>query len=349
MLHRMAETATDRATARLGWARHALHDPDLTLSVASSDASFRSYWRTIHDGHSLIVMDAPPAAEDVQAWLNIGDRLARAGVHVPRVHASDIERGFVLIEDFGQRLYLPALDTHTADRLYGDAMRALLAMQTHVDTDGLPAYDAAFLRCEMELLAPWFVQRHLQHSLDADAMQALDTAFDLLVDNATTQPQCFVHRDFHSRNLMITEHDNPGVIDFQGALRGPVTYDLVSLLRDCYIVWDDARVDAWMRDYHRHLLDAGLLAGDVDAARFRRWFDLTGLQRHIKVLGLFCRLAYRDGKPAYLEDLPRVLDYVLRVASRYRELDEVVALLQRAADGRDLARPQTTGTDACVP
>jgi aminoglycoside/choline kinase family phosphotransferase len=170
------------------------------------------------------------------------------------------------------------------------------------------------------------------------AFDLLDDAFDPLVESALQQPRCFVHRDFHSRNLLITPDNSPGVIDFQGALHGPITYDLASLLRDCYIVWDPDRVDAWAESYRQRLLTAGLIAADVDAARFRRWFDLIGLQRHIKVLGIFCRLCYRDNKPGYLDDLPRVYDYVIRVAGRYPELATFVALLQQCVGARDLRR-----------
>ncbi|HEX7341085.1 MAG TPA: phosphotransferase [Rhodanobacteraceae bacterium] len=345
----MADISTDRAQARLDWTRRTLANPTLTLAAASSDASFRSYWRTSHAGQNLIVMDAPPPTEDVRPWLAIGARLADAGVHVPAVHASDIEQGFLLIEDFGSRLYLPELDVDSADGLYDSAMQTLLAMQAHGDTADLPAYDADFLRREMELLVPWFLERHLGCVPDAAARDTLDTAFDLLVDNAARQPQCFVHRDFHSRNLMLTDGANPGVIDFQGALCGPITYDLASLLRDCYITWDYARVDGWMQAYRLRLIDAGLLAHDVDVDRFRRWFDLTGLQRHLKVLGLFCRLACRDGKRAYLDDLPRVFDYVLRTAARYDELTDLATLLRDATGAHDLTQPRATHASPCAP
>ncbi|HET6587904.1 MAG TPA: phosphotransferase [Oleiagrimonas sp.] len=342
----MPDKPTDRTTARLAWVRRVLDNPGITLEAASSDASFRSYWRLAHEGQSLIVMDAPPPQEDVHPWLDIGDRLAQAGVHVPSVHASDVEQGIVLIEDFGQRLYLPELADATADGLYDDALGALLRMQSRVACTDLPVYDAPFLRREMELLAPWFLERHLGQQLDAASGKVLNDAFDLLAANGVEQPSCFVHRDFHSRNLMITPHDNPGVIDFQGAVCGPITYDLVSLLRDCYIAWDETRVEHWMQGYRQKLIDHRLIEADVDAARFRRWFDLTGLQRHIKVLGLFCRLAYRDGKPGYLDDLPRVFDYVLDVASRYSELARLVELLRAAGSGRDLRQP--AGDAACA-
>lgn len=346
----MPEKPTDRATERLAWARQVLENPDLTLESASSDASFRSYWRTVDLQPALVVMDAPPPEEDIRPWLDIGQRLSRAGIHVPEVHASEPARGFALIEDFGRDLYLDALDDASADRLYTEAMQALLKMQVNMDGATLPAYDAAFLHRELALLQPWFLEQYLGLSIDPAQQRVLDDAGRLIVDNALGQPQCFVHRDFHSRNLMLTRHDRPGVIDFQGALHGPITYDLVSLLRDCYIAWDESRVDVW-REHHRlRLIESGLLEARTDASQFRRWFDLVGLQRHLKVLGIFCRLALRDGKPGYLADLPRVLGHVRRITSRYPELTELDALLETATHGHDIGRPATVsaGNDACV-
>jgi aminoglycoside/choline kinase family phosphotransferase len=222
--------------------------------------------------------------------------------------------------------------------LYADALGALLQMQTRVDARDLPAYDDAFLLREMQLLPEWFLDRHLGGGVDAGQQQVLDDAFAELVDSAREQPRVFVHRDFHSRNLLVTAQDNPGIIDFQGALYGPLAYDLASLLRDCYIRWDDVRVEVWVEAYRRRLREAGLIGADVDVQRFQRWFDLIGLQRHIKVLGLFCRLHYRDGKPGYLADLPRVSGYVRDVAGRYPELAALAALLDRAVGDRDISR-----------
>ncbi|HUY03398.1 MAG TPA: phosphotransferase [Rhodocyclaceae bacterium] len=369
---------SDRATARLDWIRSTLGDDSLTLAPASADASFRSYWRTRHAGQSWILMDSPPAQEDPAPWLAIGNKLAAAGLHVPAVHAVDLARGFVLIEDLGSQLYLPALNDASVDALYGDAMEALLRMQTAVDASDLAPYDAAFLRRELELMPEWFLGRHLGHTLDASERNVLDHAFVELLDSAQAQPQCFVHRDFHSRNLLIVDSPsrsllagdasdgseraspasgllprgvrmpcergaarlaNPGIIDFQGALRGPVAYDLASLLRDCYVVWPRERVEGWVDDFRLRLRSAGLLDAGIDRARFLRWFDLIGLQRHIKVLGIFCRLWYRDGKRGYLDDLPRVHAYVVDVARGYPELAGLVALLERCVGRRDLALP----------
>lgn len=333
------DSTQDRAATRLAWTRHTLGDPTLTLASASADASFRSYWRAQHQGYSWIVMDSPPAQEDPQPWLQIGARLAAAGLHVPAVQAQDLEQGFLLIEDLGSQLYLPALNDSTVDALYGDAMDALLRMQRDADVTGMQPYDHAFLRRELEIMPEWFLRRHLDYTPECEEWDVLESGFTLLLHNALEQPRCFVHRDYHSRNLLIVGVNNPGIIDFQGALIGPITYDLASLLRDCYILWDRARVEAWVESYRRRLQAAQLIAVDVDRERFLRWFDLIGLQRHIKVLGIFCRLCYRDGKPGYLDDLPRVYDYVIDVADRYPELAEFVALLQRCVGERDLRLP----------
>jgi N-acetylmuramate 1-kinase len=347
------DSIQDRASARLAWARSTLGDPRLTLVSASEDASFRSYWRTQQPDQgqspSWIVMDSPPAQEDPRPWLEIGTRLSAAGLHVPAVRAHDLQQGFLLIEDLGSQLYLPALNESTADALYGDAMEVLLRMQSGADVTGMQPYDEAFLKRELEIMPEWLLAKHLGHTPDRDERDVLDAAFGVLIDSALEQPRCFVHRDYHSRNLLIVGQDNPGVIapgllspgiiDFQGALTGPITYDLASLLRDCYIVWDPTRVDRWVDDYYLRLQATQLIDATVDRERFRRWFDLIGLQRHIKVLGLFCRLGYRDGKLAYLDDLPRVYTYVISVASQYPELAGLVALLKRCVGERDLSIP----------
>jgi aminoglycoside/choline kinase family phosphotransferase len=330
---------SDRPATRLAWTRTTLDNPALTLESASADASFRSYWRTRHAGQSWVVMDSPPALEDPQPWLAIGQRLSAAGLHVPAVQAHDLQQGFLLIEDLGSKLYLPALNDSTVDALYGDAMDALLRMQRDVDVAGMQPYDGAFLSRELEIMPEWLLGRHLGHAPDCDEWNVLEAAFDVLLTSALEQPRCFVHRDYHSRNLLIVEHNSPGILDFQGALVGPITYDLASLLRDCYIRWDRERVERWVEDYRLCLRAARLIDATVDRARFLRWFDLIGLQRHIKVLGIFCRLGYRDGKHGYLDDLPRVYDYVISVAGRYGELADLVALLERCVGERDLRAP----------
>ena len=332
---------TSREQARLDWLRATLGDPAATLESASADASFRSYWRTAAGGRTRILMDAPPDREDTGPWLDIAARLVAAGLHAPRVEAVDAERGFILMSDLGERLYLPALDADSVDGLYGAAMDALLAMQTRVDASDLPAYDEARLVAEMELMPTWFLQRHLGMDASCGDWDVVEVAFRALVENATRQEQAFVHRDYHSRNLLLplpgADDGGPGILDFQDAVRGPVTYDLVSLLRDCYIAWPDDRVYAWAEQYRRRLVDAGLTR--VDADTFRRGFDLMGLQRHIKVLGIFCRLWYRDGKAGYLRDLPLVWKYTREVGSRYPEIAPLVALIDEALRGRDITLP----------
>ncbi|KRE88443.1 aminoglycoside phosphotransferase [Frateuria sp. Soil773] len=331
-------TTPDRAADRLAWTRSALGDAGLALEPASADASFRSYWRARHAGRNWIVMDSPPALEDPAPWLRIGARLAAAGLHVPTVYAHDLEQGFLLIEDLGTRLYLPALNEASADQLYGDAMDALLRMQTRVDCSDLPPFDRAMLVRGLETMPEWFLQRHLGHTPGCGEWDVLEAAFGTIVHAALEQPRCFVHRDFHSRNLLVVDDNNPGIIDFQGALAGPVTYDLASLLRDAYVVWPRGRVEAWVESYRQRLRDAGLIGDAVGRERFLRWFDLTGMHRHVRVLGQFYRLWYRDGKPGYLADVPTVYRYVVSVARSYPELADFVALLERHADGRDLTQ-----------
>lgn len=336
----------DRRTALHDFAEAALGHPLSAPQAASADASFRSYWR-LKPTHAeatttWIVMDAPPGREDISPWLDIGARLHAAGLHTPAVLAVDHEQGFVLMEDLGQRTYLPELTDASVDHLYSEAMDALLRMQRDVDCAGLPAYDESRLLTEMELLPTWFLDRHLGRPADAKARGVIDAAFAFLADAALAQPQAFVHRDYHSRNLLIVEHDNPAIIDFQDAVKGPLTYDLVSLLRDCYVVWDRSRVERWALGHARDLRAAGLVDAGIDDATFLRWFDLMGVQRHLKVLGIFCRLWYRDGKAQYLDDLPRVWNYVRDVGRGHVELHPLLDLIETALAGRDLRQPRTT-------
>jgi aminoglycoside/choline kinase family phosphotransferase len=330
-------TASDpRSDDRLAWARRATAQADLVLEPASADASFRSYWRGFVDGQPVIVMDSPLEKEDPTPWVMIGKRLADAGLHVPTVMVADLEQGFLLIEDLGTRTYLPELNDGTVDALYGDALDALLRMQLHVDTRALPAFDHAWQTMELEIMPTWLLERHLGVTLDCGEWDVVEGAFTAILRTIAEQPRAFMHRDYHSRNLLVTAERSPGVIDFQGAMTGPITYDLASLLRDAYIVWDNERVEGWVEAYRLRLLDARLLDETVDTDRFRRWFDLTGLQRHIKILGLFCRLCYRDGKPGYLGDLPRVLRYVLDTARRHADVAPLADLIEAKIGSRDL-------------
>jgi len=347
----VASTA-DRQDALRRFVETALSHRPSSIVPASADASFRSYWRVTTDsGATRIVMDAPPGKEDIAPWLDVDMRLRRAGLHTPKVFASDAAQGFVLMEDLGARTYLPELNDATVDQLYGDALDALLRMQAHADPAGLPAFDEAFMTAELELMPQWFLRRHLGHEPDCDEWDVIEVAFRTLISAARGQPQTFMHRDYHSRNLMIVAHADrgadagaitrPGIIDFQDAMSGPLTYDLVSLLRDCYIEWDAERVEDWMEHHRQRLQHAQLIEARVDATRFRRWFDLVGLQRHLKVLGIFCRLWYRDGKAHYLGDLPLVWRYVISIARSYRELTPLADALEHALGDRDITQPRT--------
>jgi aminoglycoside/choline kinase family phosphotransferase len=328
------------------WLRSELHWPLARLASASADASFRRYFRAWDpSGNTRVVMDAPPDREDLAPYLKVTRLLAECGVHVPRVDAVDEVRGLILLEDLGSSPMLSQLQAGgDPDRLYGDALAALADIQQrgHVGAAQLPPYDHAVLIREMRLLPEWFCARHLQLAPDAGTTALLERTMEYLAAAALAQPQVLVHRDYHSRNLMITSERSPGIIDFQDALHGPVSYDLVSLLKDCYIEWPRARVLAWVDAQRLELQRRGVVTG-VGAGEFLRWFDLMGLQRHIKVLGIFARLWYRDGKRGYLADLPLTLKYVRAAAAAVPELAEFSAWLEAvvvprlvAANAREL-------------
>lgn len=289
------------------------------IAPASADASFRRYFRVTRKAESFIVMDAPPDKEDLKPFISVARLLSDVGVNVPLVLAKDLERGFLLLTDLGTEQYLSSLTETSVERLYGDALEALLAIQSADPKLGaeLPRYDETLLNREMQLLPEWFLARHLRLTLTAAEVELLRELFAALTAAALEQPAAIVHRDYHSRNLLITREHNPGIIDFQDAVWGPVTYDAVSLLKDCYIAWDGKRVHDWALQHARALAAQGFTLASDDV--YLRWFDLMGLQRHIKVLGIFARLFYRDGKSQYLNDLPRVLDYTLEAARRYPE------------------------------
>lgn len=287
-----------------------------SIEPASADASFRRYFRlSFADGTTRVVMDAPPEKEDCRPFLQIAGRFHAAGLHSPEVYAADPGQGFILLEDLGDRSYLDALNTQSADALYVDAFAALLRIQSKVSTAGLASYDRDLLMREMALFPDWLLQTHLGLSIDAATRSMLDTMFEQLAGTALHQPTACVHRDYHSRNLMVVSPENPGIIDFQDAVCGPVTYDLVSLLRDCYISWPVEQVDRWALDFHAEATGAGILA-NVGPEEFLYWFDLMGVQRHLKAAGIFARLNHRDGKPGYLADIPRTLAYIVVVGER---------------------------------
>ena len=317
------------------WVSDDLGFRDGTIAPASSDASFRRYFRVTRDSDTYIVMDAPPDREDLAPFLKVARILSDIGVNAPAVLARDLKRGLLLLSDLGTELYLDALSEAPAvDRLYRDALAALREIQTADAALGadLPRYDHALLMREMELMPEWFLERHLGLKLAAAQRQMLDELFQALAQAAASQPAAIVHRDYHSRNLLVSAEHNPGIIDFQDAVWGPVTYDVVSLLKDCYIAWPAPRVHDWALEYRDGLLQRGFEAGS--APQFLRWFDLIGLQRHIKVLGIFARLYYRDGKSGYLKDLPRVLDYTRATAAAYPETAAFAKFLEGHIDAR---------------
>ena len=293
--------------------------PDATLKVASADASFRRYFRVINtvnnESKTFIAMDAPPEQEDCTPFIDVTTRLRSADVHAPEIIKKDLAHGFLLLEDFGSKPYLNELNNKTADQLYGDALKCLIKIQ-QADTDGLPEYDEALLLQEMQLMPEWFLTKHLEISATDEQQKIIDRTLHSITAVVLQQPQVFVHRDYHSRNLMITDNDNPGVIDYQDAVLGPVTYDLVSLLRDCYIKWPIEKVSEWALAFKKDAVTTGLIH-DVSDETFSQWFDYMGMQRHIKVLGIFARLNHRDGKSAYLNDLPLTLEYFMSVANKY--------------------------------
>jgi len=316
-----------RRVALEAWLVHALGAEPARVAPASADASFRRYFRVWHEGGTSIAMDAPPGHEDVGPYVRVAAIMHAAGVNVPRVIAQDPARGFLLLTDLGDRQYLDALrQGEDPDRLYGDALRSLVRLQARADPADLPPYDAARLRQEMDLFPAWFLPHHLGLEPSAGERDLLEEVFEFLVEAALRQPAVLVHRDYHSRNLMVCDEDNPGILDFQDAVLGPVTYDLVSLLKDCYVTWSRERVEAWVDLYRGLATEAGVDTG-ADRHAFHRDFDLMGLQRHVKVLGIFARLWYRDGKSGYLRDLPRVLDYVIEATAREPRLQRFHAFL----------------------
>lgn len=313
------------------------------LCTVSGDASFRRYFRLPLADGALIAVDAPPEKENCRPFVAIARALLAHGVRVPEVLAVDFTQGFMLLEDFGDALLRPALTAASVDALYGKAMDTLLHLQQCADVPGhaLPAYDRQRLGDEMALLRDWFVARYLGLALNTEQQAVLENAFVSIIDAVTAQPQVFVHRDYHSRNLMLLADGGLGVIDFQDAVMGPVSYDLVSLLRDAYVVWPQADVARWVRDFAARLRRERRLG--VDDATFQRWFDWMGAQRHLKVVGIFARLSLRDGKHGYLDDIPVVYNYLLAEIRPYPELHALFELLRGTVLPAYLAkRPEAT-------
>ncbi len=319
-----------RRAALERWLETHFQGARFSLAPASEDASFRRYFRAaLDDGRSFIAMDAPPEKEDCRPFVHVAGLLARAGVHAPQVHAQDLAQGFLLLTDLGTKTYIQELNADNAPRLFGDAMDALVRWQLATRPGELPPYDEALLRREMNLFPEWYLSRHLNLVLDVEKKETLENTFRLLVKSALAQPAVYVHRDYMPRNLMLSE-PNPGVLDFQDAVHGPITYDIVSLLRDAFLSWEESQVLDWCVRYWEKAKRAGLPV-DADFGDFWRAFEWMGLQRHLKVLGIFARINYRDGKPRYLEDTPRFIGYALAVSRRYRELGPLAQMLEKLA------------------
>lgn len=328
---------SDRYTQLQDWAANALHLQTPKLEPISVDASFRRYFRISIGAQSYVLMDAPPPHEDCRPFVHIARLLKTAGVHAPEILAEDLARGFLLLTDLGQQTYLDVLTAENADALMTDAINTLIRWQLVSRPGVLPAYDRALLHRELELFREWYVLRHLNITLTKAEHGQLETTFRLLEDSALAQPRVYVHRDYMPRNLMLST-PNPGVLDFQDAVYGPITYDIASLVRDAFLSWEQQQVATWRKQYWNLAREAGL---DVQASpEFERAFDWMGLQRHLKVLGIFARIYHRDGKSRYLEDTPRFLNYVRETGRLYKEFMPLLTLLD-SIEGR----AQTTMID----
>ena len=299
--------------------------PPATLTAASSDASFRRYFRWEGAGRSFIVMDAPPPQENCKPFVDIAFLLAKSGINVPKIYAEDLERGFLLLNDLGNKTYLDVIDSENADDLFKDALQALLAFQQLPMVAPLPSYDVALLRRELELFPEWYVKRELGIEFDAAQQVLWQQVSDLLIDSALAQPKVLVHRDYMPRNLMLSE-PNPGVLDFQDAVYGPVTYDVTCLFKDAFLSWPEERVLGWLESYWQQAAALDIPV-QPDFEDFLRASDLMGVQRHLKVIGIFARICHRDGKPRYLADVPRFFAYIDAVIARRPELAELDVLL----------------------
>jgi aminoglycoside/choline kinase family phosphotransferase len=310
------------------WLHSQFPDSSFDLAPASADASFRRYFRAIFaDGQTRIVMDAPPPHENCRPFLHIGKLFEDAGTHVPHVYAQDMEQGFLLLSDLGNTTYLQALkeNADTARGLYGAATDALIRIQLASRKNELPLYDEALLMREMRLFPDWYIAKHLSYTLDEKQSAKLETVFQRIIQNNLAQPRVYVHRDYHSRNLMVTE-PNPGILDFQDAVYGPITYDLASLFKDAYIRWEEEQIIDWLIRYWEKARKARLPVHQ-DFADLYRDYEWMGVQRHIKVLGIFARLYHRDGKEGYLKNMPLVMVYLRRACARYIDLKPLLNLL----------------------
>ena len=289
-----------------------------SLRVLSGDASFRKYYRVDKDAISYVVMDCPPDKENLDAFIKISDKLQKAKINVPKLFECNEDDGFLVISDLGDNLYSKKLDKETVYCLYTDALETIVKMQINTDLSGLDNFDNLYDE-ENKLFTDWFLQHHQKTDLDDSLKSDLSNEFDKINSIIRDIPKTFVHRDFHSRNLLVTDTNNPGVIDYQDAVLGPVTYDLVSLLKDCYITWDDGLIEDMLESFFTRIKSNSINS----ISDFRYWFDITGLQRHIKAIGIFSRLNYRDKKSGYLKDIPRTYAYVDKVLNKYKDLSNL--------------------------
>ena len=314
-----------RTISLLDWLENDLLMIVDSCQLASSDASFRRYFRIKTPEGSFVVMDAPPDKENTENFIRVAELLAQVKVNVPIIFQQNTVEGFLLLEDFGSQCFLDQLTLENATALYSSAFDALLLMQSQTSTEhcDLPAYNEALLQRELGIFEEWFLHECLDTPIPVETWTHFS---EVLINSALEQPLVCVHRDYHSRNLMFLTDDSPGIIDFQDAVIGPITYDLVSLLRDCYISWSPELIEQWRNDYYQRLVGLDLIA--VSPEQFKRWFDLMGLQRHLKAIGIFSRLHLRDGKSTYLNDIPRTLTYVLAVCADYPELSAFSDFLQ---------------------
>ena len=299
----------------------------LHLEIASADASFRRYFRVVAADNTHIVMDAPPEQESCDSFIAVGRQLRAAGLHAPELLAEDLPRGFLLLEDFGQRSYLDELTDNSVDELYKDAMAAL-GRFCLLSTAVLPLFDRQMMQAELALFSDWYLGKELKLNPE-EAAFCLQPLTTLVIDNALEQPQVWVHRDYHSRNLMVCD-PNPGILDFQDAVAGPLTYDLVSLLKDCYIRWPRSGVEDWVTSYFEQLQQTELRLQLPEFDQFLNWFDLMGVQRHMKAIGIFARLHHRDGKPGYLADIPRCFEYLNEQADGCQPLAQLLAWIEQS-------------------
>ena len=317
----------DRYNSLQNWLTEILGTSAFNLKPASEDASFRTYHRLFLKNKTFIVIDATPEQENCKVFIKITKKLRACDVNVPIIHNVNIEQGFLLLSDLGNDLYLNKLNKSSIYELYSDALSTLVAIQVLVNVGGVDEYDKSLLISEMNLFREWLIEKHLNIKLSDSQVKILTTLFDLLVNNALQQPKVFVHRDFHSRNLMVTKENNPGVIDYQDAVYGPISYDLVSILKDCYIKWPKEEIDKWI-DFYLNKLYEEKAQYRINRDEFVRWFDLMGVQRHLKASGIFARLSHRDGKHNFLEDIPRTLSYILDLKETYEELQPICIILE---------------------